>query len=294
MKHGILFQILLIGWALAVSSCEKSVDIPEASRSVRFQLSLDAQTKTPQRLDLESYTAKLYTFKETSTDEFVFADEQEIVSPTITVSELDRNTRYKFVFLAIPKSQHPALLNLVGGLYTDALMQYLEGNQPGQEVFRNILTLSSSDAIDSYSIVLTRQNGAIQIRMSHADGTIKSVKLEVEGMPEMIFHDGTGGKVLTQGTAVTLSKSEQPPVTDDYRISINLLPTEDLTNRGTLTLSLMDGTEQVYSLKSTLGTIPIYPNQVTWLLLKGSGDSSSFEAGFGGHIDLDDDQWDGV
>lgn len=294
MKHGILFQILLIGWALAVSSCEKSVDIPEASRSVRFQLSLDAQTKTPQRLDLESYTAKLYTFKETSTDEFVFANEQEIVSTTITVSELDRNTRYKFVFLATPKGQQPALPNLVGGLYTDALMQYLEGNQSGQEVFRNILTLSSADVIDSYSIVLTRQNGAIQIRMSHTDGTIKSVKLEVEGMPEMFFHDGTGGKVLTQGTAVTLSKSEQPPVTDDYRISINLLPTEDLTNRGTLTLSLMDGTKQVYSLKSTLGTIPIYPNQVTWLLLKGSGDSSSFEAGFGGHIDLDDDQWDGV
>lgn len=109
----------------------------------------------------------------------------------------------------------------------------------------------------------------------------------------MLFQDGTGGKVLSEGSPVQLSKSEIPPVTDNYRISINLLPLEDLTGKGRLTLTHVDGTETVYELKSTSGSIPIYPNQITWLVLRGTGDGGSFEVGFGGDINLDDDEWDG-
>ena len=99
--------------------------------------------------------------------------------------------------------------------------------------------------------------------------------------------------LLSQGAAVALAKSEQPAVTSDYRIAVNLLPAEDITGQGALVLTLADGTEQRYTLRSTSGTIPIYPNQITWLVLRGTGEGGSFEVGFGGDINLDDDAWDG-
>ena len=290
MKYGVIFRMLLASWiSTALFACQQSDEGEIRTCKVQFDLSLEAQTRAPQEIDFNEYTVYLYVFDaETSLYVQTFA----ITSSIFTVTGLEKNTAYRGVFLAIPKGQQPDLPSFAD-MYETSTMQYLAGNQTGQEVFRNILNFSTNNELTSYNIVLTRQNGAIQIRMSNADGSIRNVRLETEGLPIMFFHDGTGGKVLSEGTPVQLSKSEIPPLTDNYRISINLLPTEDLTGKGRLTLTLVDGIETVYDLKSTSGSIPIYPNQITWLVLRGTGDGGNFEVGFGGDIDLDDDEWDG-
>lgn len=289
MKYGVVFRMLLAGWMSTVLFACQQPDKGGAEACVRFELSLETQTRAPQEIDFNAYSVALYVFDaETS----LCVQRIGITSNAFTVTGLEKSTAYRGVFLAIPKGQLPALPD-VADAYEMATMQYLDGNQTDQEVFRNILNFSTDDEITAYSIVLTRQNGAIQIRMSNADGLIGNVRLEAEGLPVMFFHDGTGGKVLSEGDPVLLSKSETPAVTDNYRISVNLLPMEDLTGKGRLILTYLDGTETTYELKSTSGTIPIYPNQITWLVLRGTGDGGSFEVGFGGDINLDDDEWDG-
>lgn len=294
MNFGIWLRALLIALIVGASSCQKTDDAGAATRQIRFSLALDARTRAPQEIDFDRYAVSLYVFENSQTSS-ACTKVIPVTSSAFTVSGLNTNTSYRFVFLAIPAGQTPGLPGsaVSSVLYEAATMQYLEGNQTDQEVFRCILTLSTADDIDAYSAVLTRQNGAVQIRMSNADGAIRTARLEVEGLPVLFFQDGTGGKVLSEGDPVLLSKSETPPVTDDYRISVNLLPTEDITGRGRLTLTDIDGSETVYELKSTSGTIPVYPNQVTWLVLRGTGGGGSFEVGFGGNINLDDDAWDG-
>lgn len=294
MKYGILFKTLLLGLAVGCSACRQPDGEPTGERRIRFELTLDARTRAPQALDTEQYAARLYLFREETADRYVAAGTMEITGEALTVGGLDPGVSSRFVFLAIPRSQQPALPMLADGTaYTEAAMTYLAGNQPGQEVFRAIQTFTAADDPATRSVVLTRQNGAIQIRLGNADGSVRNARLEVEALPEMLLQDGTGGQVLSQGAAVALAKSEQPAVTSDYRIAVNLLPAEDITGQGALVLTLADGTEQRYTLRSTSGTIPIYPNQITWLVLRGTGEGGSFEVGFGGDINLDDDAWDG-
>lgn len=294
MKYGILFKTLLLGLAVGCSACRQPDGEPMGERRIRFELTLDARTRAPQALDTEQYAARLYLFREETADRYVAAGTMEITGEALTVGGLDPGVSYRFVFLAIPRSQQPALPMLADGTaYTEAAMTYLAGNQPCQEVFRAIQTFTAADDPATRSVVLTRQNGAIQIRLGNADGSVRNARLEVEALPEMLLQDGTGGQVLSQGAAVALAKSEQPAVTSDYRIAVNLLPAEDITGQGALVLTLADGTEQRYTLRSTSGTIPIYPNQITWLVLRGTGEGGSFEVGFGGDINLDDDAWDG-
>lgn len=208
MKYGVFFRLLLASWvAIALFACQQPDEDGAGSCKVRFDLSLDTQTRAPQEIDFNEYAVSLYVFDaETSLCVQTFA----ITSTSFTVTGLEKNTAYRGVFLAIPKGQQPVLPDFVD-MYELSTMQYLAGNQTEQEVFRNILNFSTNDEITSYSIILTRQNGAIQIRMSNADGAISNARLEVEGLPVMLFQDGTGGKVLSEGDPVQLSKSETPP-----------------------------------------------------------------------------------
>lgn len=88
----------------------------------------------------------------------------------------------------------------------------------------------------------------------------------------------------------------------ETRIRINLLPQEDITDdngdTNFLKITTTSGAETRYPLKSSEGSIPIYPNQVTWLTLGNGGEGS--EGGFtvdfsgsGGGIHLEDHIWDG-
>ena len=233
MKYGILFKTLLLGLAVGCSACRQPDGEPTGERRIRFELTLDARTRAPQALDTEQYAARLYLFREETADRYVAAGTMEITGEALTVGGLDPGVSYRFVFLAIPRSQQPALPMLADGTaYTEAAMTYLAGNQPCQEVFRAIQTFTAADDPATRSVVLTRQNGAIQIRLGNADGSVRNARLEVEALPEMLLQDGTGGQVLSQGAAVALAKSEQPAVTSDYRIAVNLLPAEDITGQG--------------------------------------------------------------
>ena len=295
------FTVLLLG--LLLGACEKGWqdEMPPSETQGTFTVALNPQSRAPQDLDLAVYTAKVYMFKEadTATETFSYWKEAEVTRNVFQVEGLTVGVRHRFVFMALPKDQTPELPSHAGDMpgYTDADLTYITGNQTRHEVFRNILTFTpKKTTVDNeYSIVLTRQNGALQVRMSNADGLLKKVKIEVDGMPDMYLHDGTGGKVITKGTAIRLSKEEIPEAVKDYRITINLLPAEDVTGKGKLTFTYTDGSTKEYPLTSTHGSIPIFPNQITWLTLNGTGDGDGgFDVNFGPDIDLDDDEWDGI
>ncbi|BFK96010.1 hypothetical protein [Alistipes onderdonkii] len=298
-------NIPLTSWLASIillASCHSELAEPEAltrQADTEFHLNLNAQTRAPQTLDTDVYNAKVYMFTESTagSERFDYLGEADITGGTFTAERLQAGVRYRFVFMALPKDQIPAL-----PLHTDAQpdyevadLAYIESNETGHEIFRAILDFSPKNSqTNSYDVVLTRQNGALQVRMSNADGALKSVKLEVEGMPEMYLHDGTGGKVITKGTAIQLSKEDNLRITTDYRITVNLLPAEDVTGKGKLTLTYTNGSQKEYNLKSTQGGIPIFPNQITWLTLSGTGGEGNFNVNFGPDINLDDDKWDGI
>lgn len=303
------FKIQLISLFVSVLLMSCSTDIYDEIQTdkadVTFRVSLNTQTRAPQDIDFTSYNVKVYTFAEMfeNPGRFLFSSEQEITNSIFTIEDLDPTLQYRFVFLALPKNQTPVLPSykneVSAPFYEDAIYAYISGNQTGNEVFRNILTLTpttDSESGNDHSIVLTRQNGALQIRLSNSSGELNNVKLEVEGMSEMYLHDGTGGKVVSTGSAVQLSKEEVPAAVNDYRISVNLLPAEDVTGKGKLTLTYTNGSTKVYTLSSTQGSIPIYPNQITWLTLNGTGGDGdgNFSVHFGPEVNLDDDDWDGI
>lgn len=297
----IKFTVLLLG--LLLGACEKGwqEEMPPSETQGTFTVALNPQSRAPQDLDLDVYTAKVYMFKETdtATETFSYWKEADLTGNVFQTEGLTVGVRHRFVFMALPKGQTPELPSHTGNKpdYTDADLAYITGNQTRHEVFRNILTFTpeKTTADNRYSIVLTRQNGALQVRMSNTDGLLAKVKLEVDGMSGMYLHDGTGGKVITKGTAIRLSEEETPEAVKDYRITVNLLPAEDVTNKGKLTLTYTDGSTKEYPLTSTQGGIPIFPNQITWLTLNGAGDGDgNFDVNFGPDIDLDDDEWDGI
>lgn len=121
----------------------------------------------------------------------------------------------------------------------------------------------------------------------------------------MYFHDGTGGQVISETELLlTRTLTSKQLTSSETRIRINLLPQEDITAKtGTTTAEnkLIIKTEKgetTYLLKSSEGSIPIYPNQVTWLTLGdgGEGSEGDFTVDFSdsdGGIHLEDDSWDG-
>lgn len=260
-----------IGLVAGSVSCSEPDGPAAPAAQVEFDVALQAPTRAPEALDPTVYSAKVYQFREETpgSGRYVYSGEQALTGGSLSLGGLVVGTAYRFVFLAVPKKQQPALPDCTSTrpAYSDATATYLSGVQTSNEIFRSILSFKASAGSSSYSVVLTRQNGALQIRLDNTYGEIKTVKLEVAGLPKICFNDGTGGQVIATGSEIQLSKSERPSRTSDYRISINLLPVEDLTGKGRLTLTYLLGQQRVYSLGSTSGRIPIYPNQITWLVL---------------------------
>lgn len=272
MRSTILSAIVTLSGLILFVSCSKSMEeMAPAPAQVTFDIGMSTATRAAQAINLNTYSAKVYIFKEETAGNgrFIYNSEQNITSSSQSITGLLTGTKYKLVFLAIPKKQTPALPDYTSTKpnYLDASATYISGNQTANELFRNILTVTPISGSNQYSVVLTRQNGAIQIRLNNEKGSIKTVKLEVMGLPKVLFNDATGGMVLTSGTAITLSKSAQLSKTEDYRITIYLLPVEDLSRKGRITLSASNGKQTVYTLTSSSGYIPIYPNQITWLTL---------------------------
>ncbi len=274
MRSAIIHALYWVGIVATFSSCEKIPADTNALLQASFNIALQTQTRAPESINPNMYTAKVYMFKEetSGSNRFVYSGEQSITSSSLNVSGLLPATKYRFVFLAIPKNQQPTLPNFTTTKpsYTNALANYISGSQTENELFRNILSFTATVNLNAFSIVLTRQNGALQIRLNNSNGKIKTAKLEVTSSSQMYLNDGTGGEVLSSGTNISLSKSERPLKTNDYRISINVLPTGDLTGKGRLTITQSNGSQTIYNLQSSSGRIPIYPNQITWIVLGNS------------------------
>lgn len=292
-------------FALLAASCSSDPDFSTEPETVSatFHIGLDPQTRAAQSLNLNNYDAKLYLYEGREDSEglgYVQVQEIDLESNNVTIENLTAKTRYKAVFMAVPKNQQPALPDLMkSGIvpsYDLAAARYIneDENQTENNIFRSVVSFTANTNESAQSTVLTRQNGAVEIRIINTPG-IKSAELHVEGRTEMLLNDGTGGQVLTDGGTVALSKVKNDDFeASDVRIRINLLPEEDITdadgNKNYLTLNMTDGTIRKYPLKSDQDIIPIYPNQVTWLTI-GNG-AGNFSISFSG-LNLDDDKWDG-
>lgn len=247
------------------------------------------------------YKGMYYVYKSDGS----FFKEGKLAS-VLTIDGLDSEQKYyKVVLLAVPNAQYDISTGSTesGPSYLDAKTQFQgERAQCDYEIFRDVLTIKPTVSNTTFNAVLTRQNGAVEIRIRNMQ--LQEVTLQVNGTEYMYFHDGTGGQVLSY-TPLLLKRmlTSEQLTSSETRIRINLLPQEDITAKdGTETadnkLIIKDktGVTTTYPLKSSEGSIPIYPNQVTWLTL-GNGDDSegNFKVDFSGDggIHLEDDVWDG-
>ncbi len=298
--------LTFLGLASACSSETDEATEPETT-AVSFHVAMNIETRAEHPLDPGAYTAKLYLYERRQAGEkvgYTKVQEINVNSDKLTINNLVTKKQYKAVFLAVPSTQTtPALPDFTNGTapaYDQAIATYINGqpDEIGKDIFRSIIDFTAQAAGNPLNTVLTRQNGAVEIRLLNQKD-LKSVELHVNGHTEFYLHDGTGGQVITEGTPVALVNT----ITDanilnasEVRIRINLLPLEDLTDgNGTNNyLVVTTGTGTIkYPLKSGHPTIPVYPNQITWLTL-GSKDNSEFDVSFSGNINLDDDKWDGI
>lgn len=303
---------VLMGCLSSCSSEEESLPIPETN-SVTFSIGINAQTRAAQALDVNAYDAKMYLFEEKKADDgtlsYSYKNEVNITasalneSDELTIGGLTEGKKYKAVFLARPKNQTPALptFSTTKPSYKEAKAQYISNNEIDKDIFRSIVSFTFSSGMETQSTVLTRQNGALEVRLKNMTG-VKSLKLHALGHQWMYLEDGTGGMVITDGdeTRVALEKNMgeeeilQNP--QDVRIRLNILPQEDITSKTNddfyLEITLADKTTKKYPIKSDQRPIPIYPNQVTWLTLTDM--DGFFDVNFDDNgINLDDNLWDG-
>ena len=304
---------VLMGCLSSCSSEEESLPIPETN-SVTFSIGIDAQTRAAQALDVTAYDAKMYLFKEQEADDgtlsYSYKDEVVITddilhkSNYLTIDGLDVGKKYKAVFLARPKSQTPDLPTFSttkpSPSYKEAIVQYISNNETDKDIFRSIVSFVASPDMETQRTVLTRQNGALEVRLKNLTG-IKSLKLHALGHQWMFLEDGTGGMVITDGddkrVALEKNMGEEEILQNpqDVRIRLNILPQENITSKTNddFYLEVEIGNEtKKYPIKSDHEMIPIYPNQVTWLTL--TDIDGLFDVNFGDPgIDLDDNFWDG-
>lgn len=307
MSRYSLFTCMAIALAgVLSSSCSSESDLLSETEkaSASFYVGLDVQSRAAQSLNLANYDAKMYLYEgRDNGDGFVGYSQVREITLTdnrITIEDLNTKNDYIAVFLAVPKGQKPELPSLYSAdivpAYELATTGYINGSEDetDKHIFRSIISFRPSISTGTQSTILTRQNGALEIRIKNIP-EMTSVKLHAKGHTAMYLNDGTGGQVITDGEPVALSKTVTEGLeASEVRVRINLLPQEDITDAdGTdnyLEITTATGTTK-YPIKSDHKTIPIYPNQVTWLTL-GNG-TGNFDVSFSGNMNLEDDEWDG-
>lgn len=305
-KYFLLTSAMTVLVGLLSSSCSSDDDfLPQhETASATFHISMDAQTRAAEELDLDKYAAKMYLFEKEagSTADYTFVSEKELEKAEsgkteLTIPDLDANKEYKAVFLARRSGQTPALPTLTESrpAYKAAVAQYInaqdaEDEKTGKGIFRSIVSFKPDHDNTSYHTVLTRQNGALEVRIKNMTD-MTAVKLHIMGHTAMLLQDGTGGEVITYGDAIELSKTITEGLSaPEVRIRINVLPQEDVKagegKDNYLEITTVDGGTKKYPIKSDQWRIPIFPNQVTWLTL--SKDNKNDD----GDDDDDDDKFD--
>lgn len=290
---------------MSLFACDKSSEVLQENGEVSISISSgieQASSRAVVPYPQNVYKGRYYVYNSDGS----YLSEGELAS-VLKINGLTSGQEYKVVLLAVPSGQQYGITT--GGTesepsYSDARTQY-QGvrTQDDYEIFRDVLTIRPTVTNTDFNAVLTRQNGAIEIRIRNMK--LQEVTLRVNGTQYMYFHDGTGGEVISD-KELTLNRTltSEKLTSSETRICINLLPQEDITAKtGTTTAEnkLIIKTEKgetTYPLKSSEGSIPIYPNQVTWLTLGdgGEGSEGDFTVDFSdsdGGIHLEDDSWDG-
>lgn len=287
------YAIVSLAAALISVSCSRIV--PE-SATVCVSVGLDEPlSRAVQPYPEQAYRGKWYLFASEGTG-YVWVEEGEIVAEPIHLEDLSVERTYKLVLVAVPVGQVSALPGENGVTETDyeqVMAVYQSGpERVDNDIFRDILSFRPSAGTMNREAVLTRQNGAVEVRLQHI--VFDRAELYVAGTQYMYLNDGGTGQVLSTG-AVNLSVQRAGTGAVDERIRIHLLPQEDITGSASGNRLILYGgdypeTGRVFPLQSDQGVIPVYPNQVTWLTLGSSG--GSFTVSFS-NIQLDDDDWDG-
>ena len=288
---------------MSLFACDKSSEVLQENGEVSISISSgieQASSRAVVAYPQTGYKGKYYVYK--SDGSYLSGGE---LASVLTIDGLTSGQEYKVVLLAVPSGQANEITT--GSTesdpsYNEAKTQYQgDGTQYGYEIFRDVLTIRPTVSNTDFNAVLTRQNGAIEIRIRNMQ--LQQVTLQVNGTQYMYFNDGTGGEVISD-TELTLTRTftSDQLTSSETRIRINMLPQEDITDdngdTNFLKITTTSGTETTYPLKSSEGSIPIYPNQVTWLTLGDGGEGSEGDftvdfSGSGGGIHLEDDIWDG-
>lgn len=293
-----LFSFIMIAAIAGMHSCSADSDEQIASSRTTINVGVNAATRAAQALNLDKYTAKLYLYEGDDATDYSWTKELTLTSNQVTLDGLTSGNYYKVVLMALPIGQTPDLPAYseedTKPSYQNATAQYISKAETDNDIFRSILSFKASTASSEQYAVLTRQNGALEVRISGIKD-MQSVKLHLKGNTAMYLNDGTGGMVTTLGDMVELSKTITEGLTaSEVCIRINLLPQEDITDTSGSDnyLEITTSTDtKTYPIKSDQPSIPIYPNQVTWLTL-GNG-NADFTVSFSNNINLEDNEWDG-
>lgn len=298
-KYG---MAVLFGMAGLLAAC--NVENPEDNRqneyaSVTVNLAVDASTRAAVTYNPKAKPGRYYLYKLQEGNVYGYVEEGRLSGPQLNLEELEPLSVYKLVLLAAPVQQKPE--PIVSGdvipTYESAFIPYLDNSNVSatNEIFRDILTFQANPAAGDQNAVLTRQNGAVEVRIKNRKN-MQKVTLSVPSPVYMALNDGTGGMVLqpegmTETVDVTTSVTGDELNKTEVRIKVYVLPQEDIAGKGTLTIEYSDGSKtETIPLKSDQGVIPVYPNQVTWLTLGNGG--GEFDVSFSGDLGLEDN-WNG-
>lgn len=310
MKTRHLYHNLLVALVACCSftACNNEVaTVGTEECTVRVNLSMeepDGVSRAVQDYNSEAFPGRYYLYNASG----AFITSGVLESSNFTLTNLPAEEESTLVLLASPVNNPVNLPTEANEAYDKATLTYQQGTDNNtnitKDVYRDIIKIKPAIGINEVNAVLTRQNGALEIRIKNMN--IKSATLQLNGTQTMYFNDGTGGQVLSKNKVTLTNTMEGLSGENDIRIRINLLPQEDITTGNTandpdistsdnkLTITTADGQETTYNIKSTQGAIPIYPNQITWLTLNGDDGNGSFTVSFSkGDINLDNESWDG-
>lgn len=311
MKTRHLYHNLLVALVACCSftACNNEVaTVGTEECTVRVNLSMeepDGVSRAVQDYNSEAFPGRYYLYSASG----AFIASGVLQSSNFTLTNLPAEEESTLVLLASPSSNQVVLPTEVNEAYDNATLAYQQGTEYNntnitKDVYRDIIKIKPAIGINEVNAVLTRQNGALEIRIKNMN--IQSATLQLNGTQTMYFNDGTGGQVLSESEVTLKNTMEDLSGKNDIRIRINLLPQEDITTGNTandpnistsdnkLTITDADGNETKCDIKSNQGAIPIYPNQITWLTLNGDDGDGSFTVSFSdGDINLEEDYWDG-
>lgn len=303
-RYLILVMISLIIFLLSSCSKEQTFDVDKRS-GVTINLSLNGKTRSAEIFNSQLYDGMCYVYLNGAYQQSV-----PIESNLLQIDNLIVGSEYTLVLLAAPKGQileWPYTIDedVIPGL-NDAKIEFQDASigtddsslDYNNEIFRCIKNFKAGINSINLDAVLTRQNGAVEIRIKNME--IKKAELNIKGTSNMFFY-GENDLVNSEGDVYLKRIIEVGNNNLDVRIRVNLLPKDDIThndvNGNKLILTLSTGETKEYDLKSDQEFIPVYPNQVTWLTLGTDMEEGNFDVAFGGTddggINLDDDEWDG-